>query len=140
MTLQWAKGPLTATATVNYIGRFNVTDPSSPDAQTCSDSLNNNNGLRWTPSGVTPDTCHVASFTYVNLNFQYQVNKAWTLQASILNAFNAKAPRDWETYGGINGSQPNAGNQSTLLNPSMHQIGAVGPFWSLGFVYNFNTM
>ena len=26
-TIQWAKGPFTATTTVNYIGRFNVTRP-----------------------------------------------------------------------------------------------------------------
>ena len=74
----------------------------------------------------------------MNLNFQYQLNKQWMLQGSIQNAFNAKAPRDWETYGGINASQPNAGNQSTLLNPSMHQAGAVGPFWSVGFIYTLD--
>jgi iron complex outermembrane recepter protein len=137
-TIQWAKGPFTMTTTVNYVGRFNVTDPSSPDAQTCADSLNNNNGIRWANTGVPPNYCNVASFTYVNMNFLYALNKQWTLQASIQNAFNAKPPNDFETYGGINASQPNAGNQSTFLNPSLHQIGAVGPFWSLGFIYSFD--
>ena len=135
-TLQWTKGQFTTTATVNYVGRFNVLDPSA-GTNTCPDALEANNGIRW-PNGAPTDLCNVASFTYVNLNFQYQLNKQWLLQASIQNAFNAKAPRDWETYGGINASQPNAGNQGTLLNPSMHQAGAVGPFWSLGFIYTLN--
>ncbi|MEP6609510.1 MAG: TonB-dependent receptor [Burkholderiaceae bacterium] len=137
-TFQWTKGLFTATATVNYVGRFNVTDPSVPNAADCQGSLNNNNGIRWANTGVAPNYCNVASFTYVNLNFQYQLDKQWTLQASIQNAFNAKAPSDFETYGGVNGAQANAFFNGTFLNPSLHQIGAVGPFWSLGFIYNFN--
>ena len=46
MVLQWAKGPFTATATINYVGRFNVTDPSV-GAHTCTEGLNNDNGVRW---------------------------------------------------------------------------------------------
>jgi iron complex outermembrane recepter protein len=134
--VQWAKGPFTATATVNYVGRFNVTDPSSGDP-TCQDGLNDNNGLRWANTGVAPNYCNVASFTYTNLNFLYAVNKQWTLQASVQNAFNAKAPVDMATYGGLSGSQPNAGNNGVMYNPSLHQIGAVGPFWSIGFIYSF---
>jgi len=137
-TIQWTKGPFSATATVNYIGRFNVPDPSAEGAGDCQGSLQANNGIRWANTGVAPDYCNVASFTYVNLNFQYAVNKQWTLQASVNNAFNAKAPSDFETYGGINASQPNTGNQSTFLNPSFHQAGAVGPFISVGFLYTFN--
>jgi iron complex outermembrane receptor protein len=135
--LQWAKGPFTVTATVNYIGRFNVTDPSSGDF-TCQDGLLDDTGTRWANTGVAPNYCNVASFTYTNLNFQYAVNKQWTLQASIQNAFNAKAPSDFATYGGTAGGQPNSTGFGVPLNPSLHQIGAVGPFWSLGFIYNFN--
>jgi len=138
-TIQWTKGPFTATATVNYIGKFNITDPSVGN-NTCLDALNGdnaNNAIRWANTASPPLYCNVASFTYTNLNFQYQWNKQWTLQASITNAFNAKAPLDFDTYGGLSSSQPNVPNNGNLYNPSMHQIGAVGPFWSLGFIYQF---
>jgi len=134
-TIQWTKGPFTATANVNYIGRFNVTSPSEA-APTCADGLNLNNA-RWATVDVPPPLCNVASFTYVDLNFLYALNKQWTLQASILNAFNAKPPQDWETYGGLFGATPNL-NNGVPYNPSLHQTGASGPFWSLGFIYNFN--
>ena len=42
-----------------------------------------------------------------------------------------------ETYGSSAGQQPNAGNNGVPYNPALHQIGAVGTFWSLGFVYTF---
>ena len=68
----------------------------------------------------------------------YQVNKQWQLMATIQNLFNAKAPYDFETYGSSAGQQPNAGNNGVPYNPALHQTGAVGPFWSLGFQYTFN--
>ena len=74
----------------------------------------------------------------MNLNFQYACNKQWTFLGSIQNAFNAKAPFDFETYGAWSGQQPNATNNGVPYNPSLHQIGAVGPFWSLGFIYQFD--
>jgi iron complex outermembrane recepter protein len=135
--LQWAKGPFTATATVNYVGRFNVTDPSNGDF-TCQDGLTNINAARWSNTGTAPNYCSVASFTYTNLNFQYALNKQWTLQASIQNAFNARPPIDMQTYGANASGQPNATLNGLLYNPALHQIGAVGPFWSLGFIYAFN--
>ena len=93
------------------------------------------NALRWPKTGVAANYCNVASFTYVNFNFQYQWNKQWQFLATIQNAFNAKAPVDMETYGASSGQQPNAINNGVPYNPALHQIGAVGPFWSLGFVY-----
>ncbi len=139
-TIQWSKGPFTTTATVNYVGRFNVTDPSIGN-NTCQDGLINegSNAARWVNNGgVAANYCNVASFTYVNLNFQYQWNKQWQFLATINNVFNAKAPVDMETYGASSGQQPNAGNNGVPYNPALHQIGAVGPFWSLGFQYTFD--
>ena len=136
LTLQWLKGPFTATANINYVGRFNVLDPSVGN-NTCEDALNYSNGIRWTNT-TPPGYCNVASFTYVNLNFLYALNKQWTLQGSVQNAFNAKPPIDMETYGSSAGQQPNAGNNGVLYNPALHQTGAVGPFWSIGFIYQFD--
>ena len=136
-TIQWAKGPFTATATVNYVGHYGVTDPSA-GSFTCQEGLNYSNALRWGASGgVAPDYCTVPSFTYVNLNFQYQYNKEWQFLLSAINAFNAKAPVDMETYGSSAGQQANAPANGVPYNPALHQAGAVGPFWSLGFVYTF---
>ncbi len=136
--IQWSKGPFTATATVNYVGPYNVTDPSIGGA-TCQDQLANvgNESGRWA-SGVAPNYCNVASFTYTNLNLQYALNKQWTLIGSVQNLFNAKAPSDFETYGALFGATPNATGNGVLLNPSLHAAGAIGPFISLGFIYQFN--
>jgi iron complex outermembrane receptor protein len=134
-TLQWAKGPFTATANVNYVGRFNVLDPSAGN-NTCALALQGNEGTRWVNIDTPPAYCNVASFTYTNLNLQYALNKQWTLTASFLNIFNAKPPYDFETYGAPAGNQPNAA-VSLPYNPALHQIGAVGPTWNLGFIYTF---
>jgi iron complex outermembrane recepter protein len=136
--IQWNKGPFTVTANINYVGRYNVTDPSD-GGFTCQDQLASvgNESGRWA-TGVAPNYCNVASFTYTNLNFQYVLDKQWTLLASVQNAFNAKAPSDFETYGSLFGASPNAVNNGVLLNPSMHLAGAVGPFISLGFIYQFH--
>ena len=104
MTIQWSKGPFTATATVNYVGRFNVTDPSEGDV-TCRTVLNVDQRTLGYRRDVAPNYCNVASFTYTNLNFQYAFNKQWTLLGSIQNAFNAKAPVDFETYGACSGQR-----------------------------------
>ncbi len=138
-TIQWVKGPFTATTTINYVGRFNVLDPSVGN-NTCADALNYSNGARWTGSSSPNGNgyCNVASFTYVNLNMQYQWNKQWTFLATINNLFNAKAPYDFETYGSSAGQQPNAGNNGVPYNPALHQAGAVGTFWSLGFQYQLD--
>ncbi|MEO8738368.1 MAG: TonB-dependent receptor [Casimicrobiaceae bacterium] len=138
-TFQWAKGPFTGTATVNYVGRFNVTDPSA-GVISCNDGLNASQAARWSNTGGegAPAYCNVASFTYVNLNLQYALNKQWTLQASAQNLFNAKPPYDFETYGASAGNNANAANTGLPYNPSYHMTGAVGTFLSVGFIYNFN--
>ena len=58
--------------------------------------------------------------------------------ASAQNLFNAKPPYDFETYGASAGNNANAANTGLAYNPSYHMTGAVGTFWSLGFIYNFN--
>ena len=79
-TIQWTKGPFTATATVNYIGRFNV--PTRPSGNYHVPGRAATTATRYggrNTGGVAPDYCNVASFTYVNLNFLYPLNKQWTL-------------------------------------------------------------
>ena len=115
--LQWSKGPFTATAN-DQLRRPVQRDrpvrwvtlhlPGRADQQ-----LNN---ARWANTATSRrNYCNVASFTYVNLNFLYALNKQWTFQASIQNAFNAKPPVDLETYGGLVGPAAECANNGVAV-------------------------
>lgn len=69
--------------------------------------------------------CKVASFTTLDLFGKWRISKAWDLTASISNVFDRLAPLDVQTYGRIN------------YNPSLHQSGAVGRFFTLASHYTF---
>jgi iron complex outermembrane receptor protein len=144
--VQWSntigQGPWQVTGTVNYISSFNVTDPSSaafgqaPQA-TCLDALSggggaaslyyaNQLGAGTIPSGVS---CNVAHYITFDLYGRFDIGEHLNIHGSVLNVFNEKAPLDWVTYGGVLGAAP--------WNPSLHQQGAIGPFFTLGATYKF---
>jgi iron complex outermembrane recepter protein len=135
VTLQWAKGPWTVTGIGNYVGSYDMTDPSQ-GVVTCEDGINLSNGQRWI--GVTPPSqyCKAGSFQYWSLNAQYQVNKQWMVQLSGTNIFNAKPPVDMSSYAGT-GLNLTSNQTGAPYNPSLHGIGAVGPAILLGMTYNF---
>jgi outer membrane receptor protein involved in Fe transport len=124
---------------VNYVGSFNNTDPSA-GVFTCEDGVNSSNGQRWQGGTIPPGAyCTVGSFTYVNLNIQYQVNKDLLIQFTGNNIFNAKPPVDIASYAGTGLS--NTSNQTGApYNPSLHGTGTIGPFLSLGLQYNFDAL
>lgn len=133
-TLTYEQGPLTVAGTVNYISSFDLTDPSGSNAGvpvlTCADGVSQGGYYAsWIPSGMPTDSsvCKVHSFTTLNLTGAYKIGKNWTVRAAIDNAFDRQPPLDLNTYGG--GNLP--------YNPSMHQAGAVGRFFSLGATYTF---
>jgi iron complex outermembrane receptor protein len=124
-TFDWEKGPVDVAATINYISSFSVIDPSVGEG-TCQEAIAlNENGTFLSSATVTPNLCRVASFTDVDLSARYDLAKGLAIHASITNLFNREAPLDLETYGGSN------------YNPSLHQAGAVGRFYNLGFTYAF---
>ena len=127
--LDWTRGPLDITASMNYTSSFSTLDPSV-GGDSCSNTAAAVGGRTYF-SGLTQPAyyCHVASFTATNLNVQYKVSSNLSLKGSILNAFNRQPPIDVATYG-------NAGTQ-TSYNASLHQAGAVGRFFSLGLAYTF---
>ena len=137
----FTKGPLQVTGTLNYIGAFDVTDPSSSallgyDQSTCATALANQGGTAGTAyQNMLPDqipantSCRVNAFVTFDLYANYQANKNLSIHASVLNLFNAPAPLDWATYGGALGSVP--------WNPSMALQGAIGRFMSVGATYTF---
>jgi iron complex outermembrane receptor protein len=136
ITLQWAKGPWTITGLVNYVGSYDMTDPSV-GIFTCQDGINANNGQRWVGVDAPSQYCNAGSFTWFNLNVQYQVNKQLMIQASGVNIFNAKPPVDMNTYAGT-GFNLTSNQTGAPYNPSLHGPGAFGPVWSVGLVYNFD--
>ena len=135
LTLQWAKGPWTITGIGNYVGSYDMTDPSQ-GVTTCEDGENLSNGQRWTD--VTPPTqyCKSGSFWYASLNVQYRVNKQLMIQVSGTNIFNQKPPVDMSSYAGT-GLNLTSNQTGAPYNPSLHGPGVIGPTYTVGLTYNF---
>jgi len=132
LSLTWDRGPASLTGTVNYIGSFNVTDPSS-NQNTCAQALAAGLSLEYGPrflSGANfpSSLCTVDSFTDVDLYARYAIGNQVQLHASVLNVFNTPPPLDVATYGGGGGSAYDA---------ALHQAGAVGRFYTVGVTYKF---
>ncbi len=130
-SLSWDQGPINVTATVNYVGRFNLTDPTAgePDCATAIGAGGVFGSRFGTPNQFILDHyCEVHSFTDVDLYAQYAVTSRLAIHASILNALNSQPPIDLTTYGAAD---------DLAYNPAMHQAGAIGRFYNLGASYTF---
>ncbi len=144
--IQWAntvgQGPWNLTGTLNYISSFNVTDPSAvaftgEPQNDCLSALSNAGGAASTDyenllgDGTVPSQsmCKVHSFITFDMQGRYDITKNVSIHGSILNLFNKKFPADWATYGGALGQVP--------YNPSMHEAGAIGRYFTLGGTYTF---
>ncbi|WP_300760020.1 TonB-dependent receptor [Janthinobacterium sp.] len=113
LTAGWDQGPFNVTANVNYVSSISDTNQVGGE---CLDTDAN---------GVPYKNCRIASFTTTDLFARWNVTKQWELTASISNLFDKMAPLDVQTYGRIN------------YNPSLHQSGAVGRYFTLGGRYTF---
>lgn len=124
LSLSWDRGPWEATATVNYVGAFNLTDPSI-GIDTCSESVINSG--KWVnPYSGPAAYCEVSHFTDVNLYAEYAFNEHLRVHGSVLNLLDTSPPLDLQTYG-------SAGNYSNAF----HDAGAIGRFYSVGASYKF---
>jgi len=134
VTLSYDQGPLNVTAIVNYIDSYSVLDPSTGPGNndTCEASLQNSN-LYFADSSYPTHYCRVSSFTTTSLSASYKISKNLSVHGSIVNLFDRQAPVDAQTYGGTS----IASGTNAPYNPSLHQAGAVGRFFSLGANYNF---
>ena len=144
--VQWsntfARQRWSITGTLNFISSFSVLDPSA-DAfgqgpqSTCVDALTNGGGAASTDyagvlaNGAVPaaTSCTVGHFTTFDIYGRFDVTDHLNIHASVLNATNTHIPLDWATYAAPNVFVP--------YNPSMHQQGAIGPFFTLGATYSF---
>jgi iron complex outermembrane receptor protein len=135
LTLSYDKGPLNVTTTTNWIDSYSVLDPSTgPGANdTCETSLQNSN-VYFENTTYPTKYCKVDSFVSTDLTLSYKFNKNLTVHGTVLNLFNAQAPIDAQTYGGTSIA---AANGNLPYNPSLHQAGAVGRFFSVGAAYKF---
>jgi iron complex outermembrane recepter protein len=126
MSLSWARGPVSLTTTVNYVGAFSVTD-TSVGQDTCDEAVYAGAPADFLYGTPIPRLfCTVKSFTDVDLYGQYRLNGHVTLHASILNLFDTSPPVDIVTYG-----------SSASYDPAFHQAGAVGRFFTAGVTATF---
>ncbi len=136
-TLTLDKGALQVRATLNWISNFALTDPSGSNSGTpilnCLDGVQYGGyfaaffpGVSDTPTD--PKDCKVRAFLDTDLSARYTVSDRLSIHGSITNLFNQRPPLDLNTYGG--GNLP--------YNPSMHQAGAVGRFFSVGATVTLN--
>ncbi len=135
LNLSYSRGPFSATTTFNRVGSYDVTDPSLGITD-CINGINANNSQF--ANGATPPEryCKIAPFTSTNLSLQYRLSPAFTLRGSVVNLFDKEPPVDLNTYGG-SGANASSNGSGTPYNPSLHQAGAVGRFFSVGVDYKF---
>ena len=137
LSLSWQKAGATVTLTENWVGPFEITDPSS-GLDNCATSLAfygpTAYAPRYTgsPAGAPPaqwnQYCTVQRYFETNLYAQYAVDDHLSLHGSILNLANNLPPVDLNTYGG--------GGQ-LAYDGSFYQDGAVGRFFMVGATYKF---
>jgi iron complex outermembrane receptor protein len=130
------------TGTLNYISSFGITDPSAAACgqapqDTCLLALTNGGGAAGTDyanvlanGNIPPQTsCTVGHFTTLDIYGRWDLTEHLNLHGSVTNATNTHIPYDWVTYASPTAFLP--------YNPSFHQQGAIGPFFTLGVTYNF---
>jgi len=123
-SLSWDLGRWDVTGTVNYVGAFNLTDPSI-GLDTCGESVIESG--KWLNAYTGPTSwCQVDRFVTVNLYTEYGFTDHFFVHGSVLNVFNTPPPLDLQTYG-------SAGNYSNAF----HDAGAIGRFFSIGASYTF---
>jgi len=111
------RGPAQGGFNINYVSGYALSDPSlgffglgQPGG--CFDT--------WIPS------CHVSSFTDVDLFGHYDVTKSFQINGHILNIFDRDAPFD-----------PQAQYDQNNYSVNWAQQGAVGRFFQVGLRYTF---
>jgi iron complex outermembrane recepter protein len=128
LSLEWERGPWDVTATANYTGAFNLTDPSI-GIDTCGESIVNSGKWSATTGYTGPVSfCQVDHFVDVDLYGEYAFSDHFKVHGTILNVFNKPPPLDMQTYGGGGGAS---------FDGAFHDAGAVGRFFSIGCTYRF---
>jgi Outer membrane receptor for ferrienterochelin and colicins len=140
LELTWSSGPLSLTAAVNYVSSMEAIDHKGETLVDLEDGswatttfegayvVADPNGKVcgvYNPDGTVWNNCKVDSFTTVDFYGTYHATDSLEFNLSISNLLNKEPPFDPYTYGGVN------------YNPSFHQAGAVGRFFTVGFRYSY---
>ncbi len=134
-TLAYENGPWGVTSTTNYVGSYNLTDPSL-HVDDCNTGATAYNAQFANHADVPSQYCTVGAFSSTNLSVKYKYSKDLTFRGAIVNLFDAAPPVDLNTYGGT-GANGSSGGSGLPYNPSLHQAGAIGRFISVGLDYKF---
>ncbi|MBV8342465.1 MAG: TonB-dependent receptor [Gammaproteobacteria bacterium] len=124
LALSWDRASWDVTTSVNYVGAFNLTDPSI-GLDDCGSSILNSG--KWVNAYNGPASfCQVDRFVDVDFYTEYTFSDHLRIHGTILNLFDKPPPLDMQTYG-------SAGNYSNAF----HDAGAIGRFFSIGATYKF---
>ncbi|MBV8909904.1 MAG: TonB-dependent receptor, partial [Gammaproteobacteria bacterium] len=124
LALTWDRGAWSVTGSANYIGHFDLTDPSI-GLNDCGSSILNSG--KWVNAYTGPVSfCQVDHFLDVDLHAEYAFSEHFRLHGTALNVFDKPPPLDMQTYG-------SSGNYSNAF----HDAGAIGRFFSIGATYRF---
>jgi len=126
-TLTYSKNDWTVTTALNWVGSYDLTDPT-PAGNNVDNCVEGGSFGGWFPNNNIPSNyCKVASFLDTDITVYYQVSKKLTLHANVSNVFNRQPPVDLATYGGM----------GIPFNPSLHEAGVIGRFINAGLDYSF---
>lgn len=112
-------GPVTVTGTLYYTSGYQeIAEDVGVGPGSC---------LFYNAAGTAflPASCRVGSFYDFDLTGSYDINQHVAITASLMNAFDRKAPFDPANYAGVN------------YNPTYSQSGVVGRFWNVGVKVKF---
>ncbi len=116
----------TLSTTVNYVSGYEgVAEDVGGTRGDCFGSAANTGVPTTFRDGVTPVACRTGSFIDVDMVGTIKVSDRFSLEATILNVFGAKAPYDPTTYGGYQ------------YNPAWANAGIVGRYFRMGAHVNF---
>ena len=128
LQLSWQRGALTISPSVNFVGHFDITDPSS-GIPTCNTAIGYDARFL---NGVTPQNsqfCSVGYYLQTDIYGAYQISSHLQIHAAVTNLFNKVPPVDMQTYGG--------GTYFYPYDPAYDQGGAVGRYFTLGATYSY---
>ena len=127
--LTYARGPWNLAFEGYRIGHFSVVDPSSlgGSSATCQAALLDSTLDFATQASAPSQFCNVKAFTSVNMTATYKITPKLTAKLVVDNLFDAHAPEDFQTYGG----------SFMAINPSLHEDGIIGRFFTVGFAYSY---
>jgi len=112
-------GPLSVTGTLYYTSGYQeIAEDVGVGTGSCL-------FLNAAGNAFMPSNCHVGSFYDFDLTGSYDINQHVAITASLMNAFDRKAPFDPANYAALN------------YNPTYSQSGAVGRFWNVGVKVKF---